>query len=38
VHPKLMCPAGAGGQPVQAVAEMLDERLGVRLARLLDRL
>ena len=38
VHPQLMGAAGAWRQPVQAVAEMLDQRLGIRLAGFLDGL
>ena len=38
VHPQLMGAAGAWRQPVEAIAEVLDERFGIRLARLLDRL
>ena len=38
VHAQLMRAPGARRQPVQPVAEVLDERLGVRLAGLLERL
>ena len=38
VHAQLVCAPSPRVQPVQAVAEVLDERLGVRLTRLLDGL